>query len=77
MVWGRAAELGLAAFFISEPQHAVFDDHVPFIEAGIPAVDVIDFDYPHWHTVEDTPDKCSPQSLEVVGEVLASLVYAP
>jgi Zn-dependent M28 family amino/carboxypeptidase len=76
-VWGRAEELGFGAIFVAEPQPAVFDDHVPFLESGIPAIDMIDFDYPYWHTVEDTPDKCSPQSLAVVGEVLASLAYSP
>lgn len=76
MVWGRAERLGLEAF-TSEPQGRVFDDHVPFLEAGIPAVDVIDFDYPHWHTVADLPDQCSAQSLAVVGELVASLIYEP
>jgi Zn-dependent M28 family amino/carboxypeptidase len=75
-VWGRAERLGLAAF-IPEPHAAVYDDHMPFLEAGIPAIDVIDFDYPYWHTVEDTPDKCSAQSLATVGELLVDLVYAP
>ncbi|MCF7885199.1 MAG: M28 family peptidase [Candidatus Marinimicrobia bacterium] len=53
----------------------IYDDHVPFIEAGIKAIDLIDFHYPnrhvnYWHTHQDTPDKCSPQSLEAVGQVL-------
>ena len=46
------------------------DDHIPFKEAGIPAVDIIDFDYPYWHTTQDTVDKLSPDSLERVGRVL-------
>jgi Zn-dependent M28 family amino/carboxypeptidase len=46
------------------------DDHVPFVNAGIPAVDIIDFNYPYWHTLEDTCDKVSPASLERVGRVL-------
>jgi Zn-dependent M28 family amino/carboxypeptidase len=53
----------------------MFDDHVPLIQAGIPSALVIDFDYPYWHTHEDTPDKCSAESLREVGEVLAELVY--
>lgn len=76
MVWGRAERLGLTAF-TSEPRGEVIDDHLPFLEAGIPAVDVIDFDYPYWHTTADTPDKCSAQSLEVVGELMQSLIYEP
>jgi glutaminyl-peptide cyclotransferase len=47
----------------------VIDDHIPFIEKGIRAVDLIDFDYPYWHTIQDTPDKVSAQSLQIVGEV--------
>lgn len=75
-VWGRAERLGLTEFVL-EPKHQVFDDHVAFLEAGIPAADLIDFDYPHWHTVADTPDKCSARSLGVVGELVTSLVYEP
>ncbi len=53
----------------------IYDDHVPFIQAGIKAIDLIDFHYPnrhmnYWHTHQDTPDKCSPESLEAVGQVL-------
>jgi Zn-dependent M28 family amino/carboxypeptidase len=48
----------------------MLDDHTPFVQAGIPAVDIIDFDYPYWHTVQDTPDKVSPESLDTVGETL-------
>lgn len=76
MIWGRAAALGLAEFKL-DPAGPIYDDHVPFLEAGIPAVDIIDFDYPHWHTVADTPDKLSARSLEVVGTVVVSLLYAP
>lgn len=73
-VFQRALQLGLTAF---EPSvgPAVMDDHIPFLQAGIPAVDLIDFDYPYWHTLADTPDKCSPASLDQVGTLLASLVY--
>jgi len=73
-VFRRALDLGLSAF---EPTvgPAVMDDHIPFLQAGIPAVNLIDFDYPYWHTLADTPDKCSPESLDQVGTLLASLVY--
>lgn len=69
-IWAQAAQLGYADQFISIPKHAMIDDHTPFLNAGIPAVDIIDFDYPYWHTTEDTPDKVSAQSLQVVGETL-------
>ena len=46
------------------------DDHIPFIEAGIPAVDIIDIEYAYWHTTQDTVDKVSPRSLGVVGDTL-------
>jgi hypothetical protein len=61
--------------FVDLPGPAVYDDHIPLIEKGIPAVDLIDFDYPHWHTMADTPDKCSPKSLECVGTLLEALIY--
>jgi hypothetical protein len=48
----------------------MLDDHTPFLEAGIPAVDIIDFDYDYWHTTEDTPDKVSAESLMAVGDTL-------
>jgi glutaminyl-peptide cyclotransferase len=54
---------------------SVIDDHLPFIQRGIPAVDLIDFEYPYWHTLEDTPDKCSAESLEAVGKVLMEYIW--
>lgn len=73
-VFERALGLGLEAFDPSLAA-AVYDDHVPFLEAGIPALDLIDFDYPPWHTTEDTPDKCDPASLAQVGQLSASLAW--
>lgn len=61
--------------FHSEPRYAVFDDHIPLLDAGIPAVDVIDFDYPAWHTTRDGLDQVSAQSLAEVAKVAAWLVY--
>jgi hypothetical protein len=75
-VWDAARRVGSTAF-VDRSGTAVYDDHVPLIRAGVPAVLIIDFSYRYWHTLEDTPDKCSPESLEQVGRVLASLVYAP
>jgi Zn-dependent M28 family amino/carboxypeptidase len=69
-VWETAKNLGYSGKFIPEYRHSMLDDHTPFLEAGIPAMDIIDFDYPYWHTTQDTPDKVSAESLQAVGETL-------
>jgi len=69
-IWSVAAGLGYGNVFIPEYKYAMLDDHTPFLNAGLPAVDIIDFDYPYWHTTEDTPDKVSAASLEAVGKTL-------
>jgi glutaminyl-peptide cyclotransferase len=69
-LWEIAASLGYTATFVAEPRWAMYDDHIPFAQRGIPAVDIIDFDYPYWHTTQDTLDKVSAESLERVGRVL-------
>lgn len=69
-IWGTAAELGYGNVFIQTEKHSMLDDHTPFLEKGIPAVDIIDFDYPYWHTTEDTADKVSAESLGAVGDTL-------
>ena len=74
-IWRRAEEIGLSAFQ-RRLGGAVVDDHLQLIDAGVSTVNIIDFDYPYWHTVEDTPDKCSPNSLEVVGRLVLSIVYS-
>lgn len=56
-------------------RHAVTDDHVPLLDAGVPAVDIIDFDYDAWHTTADLPDRVSAASLAEVARVAAWLVY--
>ncbi|MGC8959491.1 MAG: M28 family peptidase [Chloroflexia bacterium] len=73
-IWTLAAELGYRAFFTPTVRYSIIDDHRPFLQRGIPAVDLIDFDYPYWHTVADTADKVSPESLERVGRVLEEMV---
>jgi Zn-dependent M28 family amino/carboxypeptidase len=69
-IWAKAANLGFGKYFVSTPKYDMIDDHSPFLAAGIPAVDIIDFDYPYWHTTADTLDKVSAQSLQTVGETL-------
>jgi len=68
-VWGIAAELKCHAFK-KEAGPEVLDDHIALNRAGIPAIDIIDFSYPHWHRLTDTPENCSPESLEQVSKVL-------
>ncbi len=75
-VWNLAAQLGVTEF-IPTSKHQVTDDHIPLLEAGIPVIDIIDFDYDYWHTAGDTPDKCSAASLEKVGRVVLAAVYNP
>lgn len=83
LVFGTARELGYARNFLDEP-HAITDDHIPFLNAGVSAVDLIDSDYgpvspsapfgSYWHTAQDTVGHCSAASLAIVGRVvLASL----
>jgi glutaminyl-peptide cyclotransferase len=74
LVWNTAADLGYGGFFQSE-QMATDDDHMPFIKAGVPALDIIDFDYPPWHTDSDTMDKLGAQSLEIVGTVVNEAIH--
>ncbi len=74
-VWKTAEAVGAKSFKVErgfDRGYEVLDDHVPLIRAGIPAIDVIDFDYKHWHKLSDTPDKCSPRQLAEVGKVLTA-----
>ena len=78
-VWAIAADLGYGRFFPRTVRSPVQDDHVPLNEAGIPTIDVIDFDYGPgnaiWHTPNDVPDNVSSTTLEMVGEVAAEIAY--
>jgi Zn-dependent M28 family amino/carboxypeptidase len=69
-IWGTAAQLGYEKSIIPQIKYSMLDDHTPFLEKGIRAVDMIDFDYPYWHTTGDTADKVSPQSLKMIGDTL-------
>ncbi len=61
--------------FSNKIETAVYDDNVPFIKKGKKYINLIDFDYKYWHTLEDTPDKCSPESLNIVGKTLLRFIY--
>ena len=69
-IWGAAAKLGYKDIFIPQIKYNILDDHIPFIQAGIPSVDIIDIDDKYWLTASDTPDHVSPKSLQIVGSVL-------
>jgi hypothetical protein len=73
-VWRTAHDLGYGQYFLPGVKHTLIDDHVPLQHAGIHAIDVVDFDYPYWHTTEDTVDKVSAASLQIVGDVAVALV---
>ncbi len=73
-IWKTAKDLGYGEKFIDSYKYSMEDDHTPFLEAGIPAVDIIDFDYPYWHTTQDTPDKVSAESLKAVGDTLLAWI---
>jgi len=71
VIWEAAKSLGYAREFLNESL-PVSDDHLPYLKAAVPAVDIIDFDYPYWHTPADTLDKTSARSLKIVGDVIYS-----
>lgn len=73
-IWDLAGDMGYGDYFIPQYKWSILDDHTPFLMRGIPAVDIIDFDYPYWHTVEDTADKVAPASLERVGRVVQAFL---
>lgn len=79
LIWNKARELGYPQF-VDQVGELMTDDHLPLNEAGIKTVDLIDFDYPDptnrfWHSHQDIPENCSPESLEAVGTVLIHVVY--
>lgn len=79
LVWSTAQDLNLPEF-VDEPGLEIIDNHLPLNEVGIKTINLIDFNYPdesnrYWHTMDDTVDKCSPRSLEVVGKVLLNVIY--
>jgi glutaminyl-peptide cyclotransferase len=79
-IWNIANELGYDVFKQTMGQ-AIFDDHrVLYENTGIPAIDIIDFNYPnteknYWHTLQDIPENCSAESLEIVGTVVLTYIY--
>jgi Zn-dependent M28 family amino/carboxypeptidase len=70
IIWAAARRLEQPAFMDEET--TVEDDHLPFLKAGVPAVDIIDLDYPAWHTAQDTIDAISARSIQIVGDVVVA-----
>lgn len=75
-IWAAAESAGYQKQFIPQLKYNMEDDHTPFLQKGLNAADIIDFDYPYWHTTQDTPDKVSAQSLKAVGETLIQWIKA-
>lgn len=74
-IWNISTQLGHNDTFLESYGGSIVDDHRPFLDVGIPAVDLIHYPFPQtWHTLDDTPDKCSADSLQTVGEVLEVFV---
>jgi glutaminyl-peptide cyclotransferase len=77
MIYQAATRLGYQSHFFGRT-NTVEDDHIPFLKLGVPSADIIDFDYGYnnvfWHTTEDTVDKLSPKSLDIVGMVTLETV---
>ena len=69
-----ARAVGAESVFPPTTQGAILDDHIPFIRGGIPAIDLIDFDYPCWQKPCDTIDKLSVRSIDAAGETVLALV---
>ncbi len=69
IIWASARSLGHQEYFLDESE-PIEDDHVNFLKAGVPSVNVIDLDYRAWHTPDDTIDQVSARSLQVVGDVI-------
>ena len=74
-VWTAAKRAGHQAEFPDQMGDEIYDDHLPLLDAGIACIDVIDFTYAPWHTLADTADKCSAQSLGVIGDTMIAWIY--
>ena len=74
-IWSLASELGYDEFQMKRVG-AIYDDHRALtLNSGIPAIDIIDFDYPYWHTLDDIPENCSASTLKIVGNLMNEFIY--
>jgi Zn-dependent M28 family amino/carboxypeptidase len=69
IIWAAAKKLGYSQYFLAD-ETPIEDDHIHFLRAGVPAADIIDLDYPAWHTAQDDLDAVSARSLQIVGDVV-------
>jgi Zn-dependent M28 family amino/carboxypeptidase len=76
LVYRTAREIGMGRYFPEVTGSSVEDDHIPLNRAGFRTIDIIDMDFPHWHTHGDALENTSPEGLEAVGEVLTQLVLS-
>lgn len=76
LVWTKAEEIGMGRYFPRAVGQAIDDDHVPLNRAGFRTIDIIDLDFPQWHTTADVFENTSPEGLEAVGEVLTQLILS-
>jgi glutaminyl-peptide cyclotransferase len=75
LIWNAAKQQKLDNYFVPMPTQ-IEDDHLPFMEAGVPSVDIIDLEYPPWHTAADALDAVSARSLQIVGDVVLAALPA-
>ena len=74
-IWSLANEMGYSQFTYNIEQ-PIYDDHrALFVETGIPSLDIIDFDYPYWHTLQDIPKNCSIPTLKMIGNLMCEFIY--
>jgi hypothetical protein len=74
LVWNTAATLGVTEF-VDSVKPGILDDHMSINVGGVPAIDIIDLDYPHWHTEKDIAENCSGKTMKNVGRVIAHVLY--
>ena len=74
-IWSLANSLGYKEF-VWQLSNPIYDDHFYYYQGtSIPSIDIIDFDFPYWHTINDTPENCSAKGLHIVGNVLLEFIY--
>ena len=71
IIWSTAQKLGHGSIFVNAST-PIEDDHIPFLRAGVPATDIIDLDYPAWHTAADTLEQTSARTMQIVGDVVVA-----
>ncbi|MHA2170442.1 MAG: M28 family peptidase [Candidatus Kariarchaeaceae archaeon] len=71
-IWTTAAQLGYGSIFVEKAGPRLKDDHIPFIQKGIPSIDIIDFNYPEWHTTHDDIHSINPENIAIVADVIYS-----